>query len=50
LPVIYRTVVVLQDAEGMTVAEIAVIQAVRLPAAKQRLRRGRRIQELLTRE
>jgi RNA polymerase sigma-70 factor (ECF subfamily) len=41
LPVIYRTVVVLHDAEGMTVAEIAVVQGVGLPAAKQRLRRGR---------
>lgn len=41
LPVIYRTVVVLHDAEGMTVAEIAHVQDVGLPAAKQRLRRGR---------
>ena len=41
LPVIYRTAVVLHDAEGMTVAEIAEVQAVGLPAAKQRLRRGR---------
>lgn len=41
LPVIYRTVVVLHDAEGMTVAEIADVQGVGLPAAKQRLRRGR---------
>jgi len=41
LPVIYRTVVVLHDAEGMTVAEIAEVQGVGLPAAKQRLRRGR---------
>ncbi|MEO8557245.1 MAG: sigma-70 family RNA polymerase sigma factor [Actinomycetota bacterium] len=41
LPVIYRTAVVLHDAEGMTVAEIADIQGVALPAAKQRLRRGR---------
>jgi len=41
LPVIYRTVVVLHDAEGMTVAEIAEVQRVSLPAAKQRLRRGR---------
>ena len=36
LPVIYRTVVVLHDAEGMTVAEIAEVQGVGLPAAKQR--------------
>jgi len=41
LPCIYRTAVVLHDAEGMTVAEIADIQGVALPAAKQRLRRGR---------
>ena len=43
LPVIYRTAVVLHDAEGMTVAEIADVQGVGLPAAKQRLRRGRMI-------
>ena len=41
LPVIYRTAVVLHDAEGLTVAEIADIQGLGLPAAKQRLRRGR---------
>ena len=41
LPVIYRTAVVLHDAEGMTVAEIADVQGVGRPAAKQRLRRGR---------
>ena len=41
LPVIYRTAVVLHDAEGMTVAEIADVQDVGLPAAKARLRRGR---------
>ncbi|MEO6142442.1 MAG: sigma factor-like helix-turn-helix DNA-binding protein, partial [Dermatophilaceae bacterium] len=41
LPFIYRAVVVLHDAEGMTVAEIADVQAVGLPAAKARLRRGR---------
>lgn len=41
LPVIYRTAVVLHDAEGMTVTEIAVVQGIGLPAAKQRLRRGR---------
>ena len=41
LPVIYRTAVVLHDVEGMTVAEIAEVQGVGLPAAKQRLRRGR---------
>jgi RNA polymerase sigma-70 factor (ECF subfamily) len=41
LPTIYRTAVVLHDAEGLTVAEIAEITGVGLPAAKQRLRRGR---------
>lgn len=41
LPVIYRAVVVLHDAEGLTVAEIADIAEISLPAAKQRLRRGR---------
>jgi RNA polymerase sigma-70 factor (ECF subfamily) len=41
LPAIYRTVVVLHDAEGMTMREIAEIQQVTLAAAKQRLRRAR---------
>jgi RNA polymerase sigma-70 factor (ECF subfamily) len=41
LPVIYRTAVALHDAEGLTVVEIADVQGVGLPAAKQRLRRGR---------
>ncbi|WP_407343315.1 sigma-70 family RNA polymerase sigma factor [Pengzhenrongella phosphoraccumulans] len=41
LPVIYRTAVVLHDAEGMTAAQIAEVQGIGLPAAKQRLRRGR---------
>lgn len=41
LPVAYRAAVVLHDAEGMTVREIAEIQGVGLAAAKQRLRRGR---------
>ncbi|MDP3894189.1 sigma-70 family RNA polymerase sigma factor [Nocardioides sp.] len=41
LPASYRTVVVLHDAEGMTVREIAEIQEVTLAAAKQRLRRAR---------
>lgn len=40
LPLIYRTAVVLHDMEGLTVAEIARIQEIRLPAAKQRLRRA----------
>lgn len=41
LPYIYRSAVVLHDMEGLTMAEIARIQAINLPAAKQRLRRGR---------
>jgi RNA polymerase sigma-70 factor (ECF subfamily) len=41
LPVIYRSAVVLHDAEGLTVAEIADLTGVALTAAKQRLRRGR---------
>lgn len=41
LPFIYRSAVVLHDVEGITVADIAAIFDVSLPAAKQRLRRGR---------
>jgi RNA polymerase sigma-70 factor (ECF subfamily) len=41
LPAGYRTVVVLHDAVGWTVAEIADSLRVGLPAAKQRLRRAR---------
>ena len=41
LPFIYRSAVVLHDIEGLRVADIAEIQDVSLPAAKQRLRRGR---------
>lgn len=41
LPVIYRAAVVLHDAEGMTMKQIADIQNIGLSAAKQRLRRGR---------
>ena len=41
VPVPYRAVVVLHDAEGLTVAEIADIAQISLSAAKQRLRRGR---------
>ena len=37
----YRAVVVLHDVEGWTVAEIATALDLGLPAAKQRLRRGR---------
>jgi RNA polymerase sigma-70 factor, ECF subfamily len=41
LPVIYRLPVVLHDALGWTAAEIAGSMEIGLPAAKQRLRRGR---------
>ncbi|MGZ6340023.1 MAG: sigma-70 family RNA polymerase sigma factor [Candidatus Limnocylindrales bacterium] len=41
LPVIYRLPVVLHDALGWKVAEIATSMSTSLPAAKQRLRRGR---------
>ncbi|NNM47021.1 sigma-70 family RNA polymerase sigma factor [Knoellia koreensis] len=41
LPLIYRTALVLHDMEGLTMPQIARIQQVQLPAAKQRLRRGR---------
>lgn len=41
LPFIYRSAVVLHDVEGWTMEEIAGSLGVNLPAAKQRLRRGR---------
>jgi RNA polymerase sigma-70 factor (ECF subfamily) len=41
LPVIYRLPVILHDALGWTAAEIAASMEIGLPAAKQRLRRGR---------
>lgn len=41
LPVIYRAAVVLHDMEGMTMRAVAEVQGIGLPAAKQRLRRGR---------
>jgi Sigma-70, region 4/Putative zinc-finger len=41
LPSIYSTAVVLHDAEGLTVAEVAQITGTGIPAARQRLRRGR---------
>ena len=41
LPFTHRSALVLHDAERLTVADVATIQGVSLPAAKQRLRRGR---------
>ncbi len=41
VPFIYRTAVILHDVEGLTVREIAEFHEISLPAAKQRLRRGR---------
>ncbi len=41
LPFDYRTAVILHDVEGWTVRQIAETAGVSLPAAKQRLRRGR---------
>jgi RNA polymerase sigma-70 factor, ECF subfamily len=41
IPLIYRSAVVLHDGEGLSVADVATIQDISLPAAKQRLRRGR---------
>jgi RNA polymerase sigma-70 factor (ECF subfamily) len=41
LPFIYRSAVVLHDIEGLRVTDIAAIHEISLPAAKQRLRRGR---------
>ncbi len=41
LPAIYRTAVVLHDAEAMTAAQVAQVTGVGLAAAKQRIRRGR---------
>lgn len=41
LPFIYRAAVLLHDVEELTVREISDIQGIDLPAAKQRLRRGR---------
>ena len=41
LPLIYRSTVVLHDVEGLTMTEVAAIEQIGLPAAKQRLRRGR---------
>jgi RNA polymerase sigma-70 factor (ECF subfamily) len=41
LPYHYRSAVVLHDAEGFTATEVAGILGISLPAAKQRIRRGR---------
>ena len=41
IPFIYRATVILHDVEGWTVRQIGELQEISLPAAKQRLRRGR---------
>ncbi|MEZ5184422.1 MAG: sigma-70 family RNA polymerase sigma factor [Candidatus Nanopelagicales bacterium] len=41
IPVAYRSVVVLHDAQGWTSSQIADVMDLSLPATKQRLRRGR---------
>jgi RNA polymerase sigma-70 factor (ECF subfamily) len=41
LPFIYRSAVLLHDVQDLRVADIADIHGISLPAAKQRLRRGR---------
>ncbi|GAA4399404.1 hypothetical protein GCM10023168_06650 [Fodinibacter luteus] len=41
VPVILRSAVVLHDMQGLTSAEIAAVHGIGVPAAKQRLRRGR---------
>lgn len=41
VPYIYRSAVLLHDVEGLSVREVADVTETQLPAAKQRLRRGR---------
>ncbi len=41
LPYGYRSAVVLHDSEGFTASEVADVTGISLPAAKQRIRRGR---------
>lgn len=41
LPAIYRTAVLLHDMEGLTARQVAEVCEIGLPAAKQRIRRGR---------
>lgn len=41
LPAILRSAVLLHDLEGLTSAEVAAVHGIGVPAAKQRLRRGR---------
>ncbi len=43
LPASYRAAVLLHDLDGLTSSEVAGIQEVSLPAAKQRIRRGRQL-------
>lgn len=41
VPYLYRAAVVLHDGEGLTAREVAGVAGISLPAAKQRIRRGR---------
>jgi len=43
LPASYRSAVLLHDLEALTAAQVAEVQQVGLPAAKQRIRRGRQL-------
>jgi RNA polymerase sigma-70 factor (ECF subfamily) len=43
LPASHRSAVLLHDLEGMTAAEVAEVQRIGVPAAKQRIRRGRQL-------
>lgn len=43
LPASHRAAVLLHDLEGLTTAQIAEVEQISLPAAKQRLRRGRQL-------
>jgi RNA polymerase sigma-70 factor (ECF subfamily) len=43
VPDSHRSAVLLHDLEGMTAAEVAEVQRIGLPAAKQRIRRGRQL-------
>lgn len=43
VPASHRAAVLLHDLEGMTASEVAQVQRIGLPAAKQRIRRGRQL-------